>query len=168
MCFEAVGPPRTGKFAESSALFLRCCLSWTGPYLTWARGSQAECTKWKGCFHTQNYITAIAEGPCTDEAQCSAEDYEWHDVLGPKPLLCVGHTVVRKAVQIAGSLKSFVWVAVPLVAVVCQFPRPSSHAAVCIGSQRIALDDCGPSRTRQRVGRVKCPPLSGARRTYRT
>jgi len=43
--------------------------------------TSAECTQWKGCFHSQNYITAIAEGPCTDDAQCSVEDYQWHDVL---------------------------------------------------------------------------------------
>ena len=44
---------------------------------------QAECTRWKGCFHTTNqYITAIPEAPCSDEQKCSVEDYEWRDVLG--------------------------------------------------------------------------------------
>ncbi|KAJ1491876.1 hypothetical protein T484DRAFT_3066423 [Baffinella frigidus] len=42
----------------------------------------AECTRWKGCFHTTNhYITAISEGPCKDDQKCSVEDYEWRDVL---------------------------------------------------------------------------------------
>ena len=44
--------------------------------------TQAECTRFKGCFdENMGFNTAVSQAPCTNRDICDPDQYEWKSVL---------------------------------------------------------------------------------------